>query len=344
MAMPRLFFEDFTPGLTQVYGPVQVSRDDIIAFAREYDPQPFHIDEVAAKNTFVGALIASGWHSCSILMRLIAEGFLLDASSMGAPGVEFVKWVQPVRPGDTLRAKVTVLESKASKSRPTIGLVRFHFELLNQSDEVVLVQSNWIMFGRRDAPWPPAPVERPTRPAVNQRCPEGPALAPISSDEVASPYLEDLVPGRMDELGSYTFTADRIIHFAKQFDPQPFHLDEEAARRSLFGGLCASGWHTASVWMKLILAYRDVRATEARRRGERPAQLGPSPGFKNLKWLKPVYAGDTLTYRATLIDKRVSASRPGWGIASHRHTAENQHGECVFEFEGTVFWERRPGS
>ncbi len=156
-----------------------------------------------------------------------------------------------------------------------------------------------------------------------------------------APFFEDLAPGQTRDLGGYTFAADEIIRFAKQFDPQVFHVDPEAAKRSHFGGLCASGWHTAAVWMKLMVDFRR-RAREATlARGERPGELGPSPGFKDLRWLKPVYAGDTISFASTFVEKRPSASRPGWGLAFHRNTGDNQHGERVFEFTGAAFWERR---
>src|SRR5689334_18639259 len=115
--MSLYVFEDFTPGSVRIDGPLTVSKDDIVGFAREFDPQPFHSDEEAARDSFVGALIASGWHTCSLNMRLIADGFLLETAGMGAPGIEEVKWVKPVRPGDSLRTRSTVLESRASKSR-----------------------------------------------------------------------------------------------------------------------------------------------------------------------------------------------------------------------------------
>jgi acyl dehydratase len=156
-----------------------------------------------------------------------------------------------------------------------------------------------------------------------------------------SQFFEDLTLGDAIEIGSYTFTPEGIKRFASAYDPQPFHLDEEAAKASHFGGLCASGWQTAAVWMKLIIAYHARGGREALKTGQPVARLGPSPGFKDLKWLKPVYAGDTLTYTCRLIDKRESDSRPDWGLVTHHNVATNQHGVPVFEFTATVFWERR---
>jgi acyl dehydratase len=338
--MTRFAFEDFTPGSSRILGPVTIPKDEIIAFAREYDPQPFHMDEIAAKDSFVGALIASGWHTCSINMRLLADDVILDSTSMGSPGIEELKWLKPIRPGDTLRSRMTILDSRPSKSRPSIGLVQFQFDLLNQNDETVMTQGNWIMFGRKDAV-PDANGGKSVLTAAAASLPDS-APVPDAPRISANPYLEDLMVGETDELGSYRFMSDDIIHFAKQFDPQCFHVDPEAAKHSLFGGLCASGWHTASIWMKLMVAHRDRVRTEALARGERPARLGSSPGFTNLKWLKPVYAGDTVTYRSTITDKRVSASRPGWGLAFHHNVGVNQRGQEVFSFDGAVFWERRP--
>jgi acyl dehydratase len=105
-------------------------------------------------------------------------------------------------------------------------------------------------------------------------------------------FLEEIEIGSEEMLGSYQFTREAILAFAKRFDPQPFHLDEEAARRSHFGALCASGWHTAAAWMKCYVAFNDHHRRERKARGEAVPAIGPSPGFENLRWLKPVYPGD----------------------------------------------------
>jgi acyl dehydratase len=149
-------------------------------------------------------------------------------------------------------------------------------------------------------------------------------------------FFEDIEIGHRRDLGRYTFSAEDIKQFASRHDPQPFHLDEEAAKRSHFGGLVASGWHTASIFMKL-------QARQIAARGVELEQTGLSPGFRDLRWPKPVFAGDTLAYTSEVIRKRELASRPGWGIVFSRVTAVNQRGELVLEFEGSVFVARRDG-
>jgi acyl dehydratase len=132
------YFEDYRKGEVFEIGDYLITREEIIEFASRYDPQPFHLDEAAARETIFGGLIASGWMTCGVLMRLLVEHFISPVSSMGSPGVDELRWLKPVRPGDRLRARVTVVDSRRSSSRPDRGIVHFHQEALNQDDEVVL--------------------------------------------------------------------------------------------------------------------------------------------------------------------------------------------------------------
>src|SRR6478609_6349742 len=154
-------------------------------------------------------------------------------------------------------------------------------------------------------------------------------------------FFEDIAVGQRRDLGSFTFTADNIKKFAAQFDPQRFHLDEEAGRESLFGGLAASGWHVGSICMKLLVADGQRQASEATARGEEVAVWGPSPGFRDLRWIKPVLAGDTIAYASEVESLRTSEKRPEWGILQARNTGVNQRGEWVFSLLATVFVPRR---
>lgn len=157
-------------------------------------------------------------------------------------------------------------------------------------------------------------------------------------------YLED-IPLRVPiVLGAHTFAPEEIKRFARTFDSQPFHMDEAAAAQSHFGRLCASGWHSAATWMRMMVLHRQKTVAERRARGEPVAQMGVSPGFRDLNWLKPVYAGDTITYALEAIETRPSNSRPGWGIVGYYCTGTNQHGELAISFISSCFIERRPAA
>jgi acyl dehydratase len=149
-------------------------------------------------------------------------------------------------------------------------------------------------------------------------------------------YFEEIVVGAAETLGSFTFSSEAIVAFAERYDPQPFHVDEAAARQTHFGRLAASGWHTSAVWMKCFVA-ANARQREARlARGEAAPEIGPSPGFENLKWSRPVHAGDTITYASTITGKRRLNSRLGWGLVFSANTGTNQDGVTVFSFDGKV--------
>lgn len=143
------YFEDFAAGETIELGSFTLSQDEIIAFARQYDPQPFHVDPEAAESSFFGGLVASGWHTAALYMRLYADHLLNDTVSMGSPGAEELRWSVPVRPGDTLRCSFSVLETRPSGSRADMGIVRGRSEARNQRDEVVMAFTGTGFFGRR---------------------------------------------------------------------------------------------------------------------------------------------------------------------------------------------------
>jgi acyl dehydratase len=154
-------------------------------------------------------------------------------------------------------------------------------------------------------------------------------------------FFEDIRIGERAELGRHTFTAADIKTFAARFDPQPFHVDEAAGARSHFGALCASGWHTACIWMRLSITHHRREDDERRARGEAVARFGPSAGVRELKWLKPVFVGDTVVYADEVVGMRPLNSRPGWGMIALRCTGINQHDEPVISFVNSIFVERR---
>ncbi len=219
--------EDFILGQALTFGSKTVTKDEIIAFARAYDPQPIHIDEEAAKQSIVGGLCASGFHSCAILMRILCDGILTRSSSLGSPGIDTVKWLLPVRPGDILSARLTCTEKRNLASRPDVGVSKMLFEMLNHKSEVVMSwNSNQFMRRRHPSattqPSSPAPrAATATTAAVVDNWSLGDAPEPNRTAN----FFEDRHVGEIYDLGRHTFTRDEIIAFAREFDPQPFHLD-----------------------------------------------------------------------------------------------------------------------
>ena len=147
-----LWWEDFSVGDSTEMGRHTFTEEEIVAFARQFDPQPFHIDREAAKASIYGGLIASGWHTCSVGMRMMCETYINRSISMGSPGVDNIRWLKPVRPGDTLVYSRTVLEARSSRSRPEAGLVKSRWEAVNQRGERVLTMEGWGMLARKPLP------------------------------------------------------------------------------------------------------------------------------------------------------------------------------------------------
>jgi acyl dehydratase len=338
--MELLYFEDFAPGSERTFGAYLATRQEIVAFAREFDPQPFHLDDEAGARSLLGGLSASGWHTLSMMMRLYCDEWALRSASMGSPAIEEARWVKPVRPGDTLSVRMRVLEARPSRSRPQMGLLTIASEVLNQTGDIVASIRHVNLMGRRGADWT-RPFEADPQAARGAPVHEGPAAADSPRDAGAGfGWFEDVPIGRGAALGAYEFRADDMIRFARAYDPQSFHVDAEAAKRSHFGRLVASGWHTACGFMRRLVATRQAAGRAALARGEEPAPAGPSPGFRNLRWRLPVYAGDRLSYTSTVIDKRTTA-RPGWGLVFAQNVGVKENGDIAFTFESAVFYPTR---
>ena len=146
----KLHWEDIEVGKTLSYGAYPVTKEDIFAFAREYDPQPHHVDEEAAKLSLVKGLCASGWHTCAMFMRMLYDGVLKDAAAMGASGINEAKWMKPVRPGDVLSARSSCLSRRLMSSRPNVGICQMRHELFNQHGEMVMTLENAQFLAVRD--------------------------------------------------------------------------------------------------------------------------------------------------------------------------------------------------
>ena len=336
-ASGKIHYEDIEIGRPITFGRKVVTKDEIVAFGRAYDPQPMHTDEDAAKATPVGGLCASGWHTCALMMRMLCDGLLHNVASLGAPGVEEVRWTKPVRPGDVLTCRHTFTAKRGLASRSNVGIATVFLELLDANGEVMSWwRTTQLTRKRRPGAAVPAPdtARQPRQPLVSLWETEGP---PASAPEG---FFEDRRIGEITDLGRHTFTREEIIDFARQFDPQPFHLDDAAAEASLFGALSASGWHTAAIFIRQVVRHRLSRATTSAP-GERRPAYGPSPGFRDLRWPRPVYVGDTVEFRARAAGKIDLKSRPNRGILVNHVQGRNQRGEIVFAVNSQILVDRR---
>ena len=331
--MTKKAFEDFPVGTVVRHGGYEVTVPEIIAFASAFDPQPMHMDPEAAKATRHKGLSSPGMLTCSMVMRLLCDGLLNGVESLGAPGVDETRWLRPVRPGMILEMEWRVMSARTLQTRPEMGLLGVEVDVRDQAGELVMTMRYPALFGRRDAS-PPPPDDAPKAPRA------APAPLPSFDDPMVNLTRfahrhDDVVIGARVELGSKLFTREDIISFAEKYDPQPFHLSDEGAARSHFGRLASSGWQTAANYMRCFIDTRDsVRARAA----SLPFALnpgGPSPGFRNLRWLRPVHAGDVISYDTTVISKEPHPTRPGLGIVRNRATGVNQNGVKVFEIEGS---------
>ena len=334
----RIHIEDLEVGRTVTFGRLAVSKADIIGYAQAFDPQPIHLDEEAAKNSMVGGLCASGFHSCALLMRMLADDVLAYGTSLGSPGIDEVRWLRPVRPGDVLAARFLCTDKRILGSRPEVGLAKLKLEMLNQKGDVLMSwESNQLLRVRAPK------AAKATAGGGSESRPRFESLWATPGPEPVrtANHFEDRVIGETYSLGQHTFDRDGIMAFARAFDPQAFHLDDVAAKASLFGALSASGWHTTAIWIRQFVRFRQEIEARMRADGLTPAQYGPSPGFKNLRWLKPVFAGDTIEYRGRVIQKLDWKSRPDRGLIVTENQGRNQHGEIVFGIVGQILAERR---
>lgn len=270
-------FEDFNPGDVLPLAARSVSPQEIATFASDY-------------GVLEPAAVAGRWHATALFMRMAFDGWLGASECLGSPGLERLDWPAPIRANAHLSGTSTVLDRRPLKSRPTMGLVRFRHEVRDAAGATVVVMDNPILIGRREAGTAPDPTQTAARPAQ-----------PAASDEALLPHA----------LGSHHFSAASIKRFAAAYDPQTFHLDEAAAAATHFGGLSASGWHTATIHHRLLAAAPSARA------------LGQG-AVRDLKWSRPVIAGDTLSYFC-------ATAGPAGG---ERHWATNQSGEIVFSYRG----------
>ncbi len=326
----RRAFEDLAVGERFEIRPFEMKEADTIAFARDFDPQPFHLDHEAARHTLPGELSASGWHTAAMLMRHVHDSWLHGIRGEGSPGIDRLDWPAAVFPGDTLHGTGEILGMRQPRSRPHQGLIQISLRLTGRAGAEVLRSIWWVFVGRREraGPQPESAPPRERDPA------ETPDRARAGTPDAECLWLETLPEGQCFYLGADQISAEEIKEFARRFDPQAFHLDESAAQHGPFGGLAASGWHSCGLWMRThVRARTDILETLTGSERERAmTSAGLGLGMRNLAWTHPVRPDDRVHCFMTAVKKRESRSLPDWGIVRYRAEVTNDRGELVLRF------------
>jgi acyl dehydratase len=330
----KLHHEDLEIANAISCGRREITGAEILAFAHAYGEAPAD----APRGVPVGALSASPIHVCAIMMRMVCDGILNRAASLGSPGVDRVRWLRPVHAGEVVETRYTPLAKRVLASRPDVGLTKVLVELLEAGGEPL---ATWDTNQLTRVRWPQA---RPPRPPGERRSAvvnlwDG--HADTRSIATGEGFFEDYAIGTTLDLGRAHFAAAEMKAFAREFDPQPFHLDEAAARASLFGALSATGWLTLAHLARRVARRREGEREAARRRGLTPARCGPPPGLEDLRWPVPVLVGDTVEFRCRLAQKVCLPAPAAQGLLVWHVEGRKQTGQSVLHLTARTQLERR---
>ncbi|MEM9724436.1 MAG: MaoC/PaaZ C-terminal domain-containing protein [Pseudomonadota bacterium] len=341
------YFEDLEVGEQLDLGQVALTEADIIAFAKQYDPQPMHLDPEAGRATVLKGLAASGWHTCAAATPGYVRGFSETVRALGGAGVDYCRWIKPCYPAERagpIHISMEIEALKRSQSRPELGFVGVRVDVRQRDPDAGADAEPRLICAQAFRPMVETrgPASAAPRPAQETRA-DPRALAGGVSEAVspaegfAFANAGEVTLGQRTALGESAFTAEEIIAFAQAFDPHWFHLSEEAGRRSFFKGLAASGWEVMCRGMRKIVEARieAIGALPADRAMAAMEGMGPSPGFRNLRWLRPTYAGDTLRYFMTPFEFLRREGR-SWVVLRMRIEAVNQRGEPVARSDNEV--------
>jgi acyl dehydratase len=322
----RLYWEDLAVGQTLNFGNCYISRKDITDFARQFDPQPFHIDEQAARATMLKGLAASGWHICTVFMRMLEDGLLSRCQGSQLDTIDKIKWRVPVRPGDWLSCRITIEAKNPLSKKAGGGDCRLECAAINGRGHTVMSWQVRLTLAHRNETTDAGAGEAyaPTVELVNRRN----AVEGIR-------YFEDVLPGDEIALGAHVFSAEEILDFHACYCVPPIHPDAVPTR------LSASGWHVTAIWMQRLVRYYMREAVKLRARGNGVPQLGPSPGISDLRWHRPVYVGDSLAFACRANRKLQLPRQPGWGLLFAQTDIRNADDDSVATFTVALFLERR---
>ncbi|MGE8943937.1 MaoC/PaaZ C-terminal domain-containing protein [Leptospira interrogans] len=300
-------WEGLGTGTTLELGRLTFTREEIVSFAAEFDGQPFHLDDDAARHTLLGGLSASGWHTCITIANLLSRAVARQSIDVEIAGVGEVIWLKPVRPEDEIFVKVTWGEKPACVCGGGLLACAAMIEACNGRGERVLRWQADCIFRRcnevQQSNEANCSLRRGHRSRANRRS---------KIDFIK--FFDDIAEGDTIELGEYVFTGDRIADFRRQYFPGG--LPEERCERTISGCAAptAAGWHVAAAWMHCIVRYYGWQSERLRRLGRPVPLLGPAAGIRHLRWHAPVRAGTVISFRAWAERKLEISSHPDWGL------------------------------
>ncbi len=321
----ELCWEDFAPGQVFPLGRHEMARDQIVEFATRYDPQAFHLDEEAGRQSLLRGQAASGWHTCAALMRMLGEGLLARSRYRGLQAVDEIKWRRPVRPGDVLTGRAACIGRNIGSAGPGLGSVGFHCEALDAGGEPVMSWHAHLVFERRSS--------GATAPATVNLDRHSTVVRNPGNHRIK--FFEDLDCGDEIELGPYRFATDEALAFRRDFDnlhPHPLAAGDR---------LAVSNWQVLGGWMNRLVAHYERAGAELRAMSLPVPRLGPSPGLRSLRWQRPVYAEDVVAFTCWAERKSQLPAVPGWGLLLAGGEGRNQSGELVVRFVAQLLLERR---
>lgn len=331
--MRQRYWEDIEAGEIIPLGTAGMSRDAIVAFASEFDPQQVHLDEEAAKNTLLRAQAASGWHTCVVVNQLFEAAVAECHLTLMVAGAEDIRWRKPVRPGDSLSGRVVILEKAECACSRDAGTCRAVVEVTNQCLDVVASWHTDCIVSRRGKT---PRDESALCPLRRVRPPRVPSL----HAERGIKFFDDVVIGDAIDLGGYTFDDDRVAGFWQRYQPAQFHPTDPCGDA---GRELANDWHVVSAWMQCIVHYYRRQANSLRQVGSLVPQLGPAAGVKHLRWPVPVKVGETIFYRTWAERKIEIAARDDWGLLIAGAEGVNVSGQIVVSFYPQMLLQRSPG-
>lgn len=315
------------------FGRIRMSQDEIVAFAKVYDPQPVHIDDDAARKTLLGGLVASGWHTCTVIMELLQTAMASRVPEMAVAGAEEIVWMKPVRPGDTLQGFVTWTTSPPC----TCGTVarKAKVEVHNQAGAVVM---RWSL----DCTFPVGPSNHD---AASQSCTLRRGRAARVTRHPRSNairYFDEVMPGDEIELGDYTFADEDVAAFQSRYCPrsdteQSGNLD---ARPPGTSRQVVPPWQITAAWMQCMVRYYERESARLADLGRTAPLLGPAAGVRHLRWHAPIMSGETITFRGWAERKLEIASQPKWGLLVVGAEGVNMAGDTVVSFYPQMLLER----